>query len=54
MEGRTVSRKLSAEEADIYEEWVQNRRRMQNIIRQMVALSEKVRPLLLKQRHSAR
>jgi len=46
--GKTVSRKLPPEEADLYEEWIENRRRMQAIIRKMLALSRTAAPLLLR------
>lgn len=51
-QGRTVSRLLSAEEADLYVEWVRNRRELEEIRRKMLALSKKVAPLMLRQRRS--
>jgi hypothetical protein len=46
--GRTVSRLLTAEEADLYEEWMLNRRALQATLRKMYALSKKVAPIALK------
>jgi hypothetical protein len=52
VKGRTVNRLLSEEEADFYEEWIENRRRMQKLQREMIKLSKKVAPLLLQQRRA--
>ncbi len=48
--GRTVSRLLSSEEADLYEEWIRNRRVLEDNKRRMLSLSKKVAPLLLRKR----
>jgi hypothetical protein len=53
VKGRTVSRLLKPEEAALYEEWIQNRRRIERIQRKMLSLSRRVAPLLLKQRKPA-
>lgn len=53
VQGRTVSRLLPPAEADLYEEWIRNRRALEKIERQMVALSKKVAPLILRKRESA-
>jgi len=45
--GRTVSRKLSDEEATLYEQWIQNRRQLDQILRQMRELSKKVAELMI-------
>jgi len=45
--GRTVSRKLSHEEATLYEQWIQNRRQLDQILRQMRELSGKVAELMI-------
>ena len=45
--GKTVSRLLSSEEASLYEEWIRNRRRLDEIRKKMLAMSRKVAPLLL-------
>jgi hypothetical protein len=47
---KTVSRLLSPEEADLLEEWVQNRRGMEAIIRQMKTLSRKAAAVALRLR----
>jgi hypothetical protein len=38
---KTVTKLLSAEEADIYEKWIQNRRLLETTIRKMIELSKK-------------
>lgn len=38
--GKTVTKKLSSEEADLLEKWVNNRKAMQEIIKRMNALSK--------------
>lgn len=38
---KTVSRLLSAEEAAVYEEWIENRRALERIVKQMKRLSRK-------------
>ena len=50
VKGRTVSRLLSKEEAELYEEWIQNRRRFREIQRKMLALAKKALPIALKTR----
>lgn len=52
VKGRTVSRLLSEKEAEFYEEWIENRRRMEKLQREMLKLSKKVAPLLLQQRRA--
>lgn len=47
LKGRTVSRRLSAEEADLLEEWVKNRRQLERIRDEMIGLSKKVAPIVL-------
>ena len=39
--GKTSSRRLSAEEARLYQEWIANRRRLQSLITQMQRLSRR-------------
>ena len=39
---KTVSRLLNPEEADLLEEWIENRRKLETIVRQMKELSGKV------------
>ena len=48
VKGRTVSRLLSKEEADLYEEWIQNRRRFRELQRKMLALAKKAAPIAVK------
>ena len=52
VKGRTVSRLLSEEEAEFYEEWIENRRRLEKLQREMLQISKKVAPLLLRQRRA--
>ena len=40
--GKTVSRMLRPEEADLLEQWIVNRRELEAVIRQMKGLSKKV------------
>jgi Family of unknown function (DUF6788) len=47
VKGRTVSKLLNAQEAELYGEWIRNRRRLEEIHRKMRDLSRKVAPLLL-------
>lgn len=47
---KTVSRKLSDEEADILEQWIENRRYMESIIEKMKHISHKALPLVLELR----
>ncbi len=50
VKGRTVNRLLAPEEAELYREWIENRRHLERLQRQMLKLSRKVAPLLLRQR----
>ena len=50
--GKTVSRRLPPEEADLLTDWIQNRRSLEETKRKMVALSKKMAPLVLKCRTS--
>lgn len=45
--GKTVSRKLPAEEAEVLNEWIANRRKLKAIIEAMMAVSENALPLAL-------
>jgi len=51
--GKTVSRLLPSAEADLIEEWIENRRRIDRIVRDLKALSAKAAPLVLKLRSIA-
>jgi len=48
VKGRTVSRLLSKEEVDLYEEWIRNRRRFRDIQRKMLALAKRAAPIAVK------
>lgn len=45
--GKTVSRRLSAEEARIYREWIDNRRALDAVIAEMKAISQDASEYLL-------
>jgi hypothetical protein len=45
--GKTVSRRLSADEAQLYQEWIANRRRLESVIKQMQGLSRRAGEYLL-------
>ena len=45
--GKTVSRRLSAEHAVLYRQWIANRQRLQSIIQQLHGVSQKARRHLL-------
>ena len=47
---KTVSRLLKPEEADLLEEWIENRRKLETIVRQMKELSGKAFKVALKLR----
>jgi len=47
--GKTVSRKLPAEEAQVLEEWIANRREVKSILDTMMAVSENALPAVLAQ-----
>lgn len=48
--GRTVSRLLAQEEADLYEEWIENRRRIDDTVEKLKAVSRKAASVVLKLR----
>ena len=45
--GKTVSRRLPAEHAPLYRQWIANRQRLQSIVQQMHGVSQKARRHLL-------
>ncbi len=45
---KTVSRLLSPEEADLLEEWIENRRKLEAVVRKMKTLSQKTFEVALK------
>jgi len=51
--GKTVSRRLSPEEAALLDEWIENRRELEKVRGRMVALSRKMVPLVLVAREPA-
>ncbi len=52
--GKTVSRLLRPEEADLLEQWIMNRRELETVIRQMKELSKKVVSVALKMQKKAK
>jgi hypothetical protein len=50
VKGRTVNRLLTPEEASLYSEWIENRRNLEQVKQELLKLSRKVAPLLLRQR----
>ena len=50
--GKTVSRRLPPEQAELYRQWVANRQRLQAIIQEMQQVSQKARPHLLDEKNS--
>jgi hypothetical protein len=47
---KTVTKLLSSEEADLYEQWIQNRRALETTIKRMTELSKKVARLIVNDR----
>jgi hypothetical protein len=47
---KTVTKLLSAEEADLYEEWIQNRRKLESTLKKMNDISKKAARLILTDR----
>jgi hypothetical protein len=45
--GKTVSRRLSADEARLYREWINNRRKLESVIVEMQAVSRRAGECLL-------
>lgn len=50
IKGRTIARRLTAQEADLYEGWIENRRKFEKIRREMFMISQKIAPLLIELR----
>ena len=50
VKGKTVSRLLNVEEAEVICGWIENRRRLNKTTKQIVALSREMLPLVLKTR----
>lgn len=53
-EGRTESRRLDEQEAELYREWIDNRRRLERIIAEMEQVSESAGEILLRRARSGR
>jgi Family of unknown function (DUF6788) len=51
--GKTVTRRLSATEAELYEEWIANDRQLRDLIQQMRQIAAKATELKLKQAASS-
>ncbi|MHB1782653.1 MAG: DUF6788 family protein [Acidimicrobiales bacterium] len=49
LDGKTISRRLSAEQAVLYREWIENRRRLARIVAQMNEVSAAAGEILLRQ-----
>jgi hypothetical protein len=47
--GKTVSRRLSQAEAELYREWIANRRELEQIVAEMEQVSAAARKILLRQ-----
>lgn len=53
-DGRTESRRLDEREAELYREWIDNRRRLERIVAEMEHVSESAGELLLRRARSQR
>ncbi len=49
VDGKTVTARLTSEQAERYQEWIDNRRQLDQIIAEMDQVSQQVRDLLLSQ-----
>lgn len=47
--GKTVSRRLNEPEAELYRQWIANRRRLERIVTEMETLSAAAGEILLRQ-----
>ena len=54
LKGRTVSRLVPADEAELLETWIGNRQRLEQITREMMAVCKKIAPLVLSARAASR
>lgn len=54
VDGKTVNRRLSEGEAELYQEWIDNDRRLHAIIKQMQAITLKATDLLLEEARKAK
>ena len=51
--GKTVTVRLTREEARLFEEWISNGRQLEKIVAQMEAVSLRITERLMKQRRNA-
>lgn len=50
---KTITKLLTAEEADLYEEWIENRRKLETTIKKMNEISKKAAKLILTNRKNS-
>ncbi|MBD3160638.1 MAG: hypothetical protein GF328_00845 [Candidatus Latescibacteria bacterium] len=50
MKGKTVARRLSMEEAEVVREWIENRRRLDRTVKELVSISKEMLPVVLEQK----
>lgn len=50
---KTVTKLLTSEEADLYEQWIQNRRRLEDTVKRMKDISKKAAKIILTDRKHA-
>lgn len=48
--GKTISKKLKPQEAEIIEQWIENRRRLEAIVKEMMEISSQALPLTLREK----
>lgn len=53
VDGKTVNRRLSSREAELYEEWIANDRRLRAVVDQMREVAAKATELILDEAHRA-
>jgi hypothetical protein len=49
VEGKTVTRRVTDEQAPLYQEWIANRQRLRQVIADMEDISRQASEILLKQ-----
>jgi len=54
VKGRMVNRLLKSDEAELYGSWIENRKKLENVHREMLELSRNMAPLLPRQHRSHR
>lgn len=50
--GKTVAKRLTLEEAEVVGEWIDNRRRLDRTMRELVSISKAMLPLVLREKGS--